>query len=486
MRWTVWLSAVSLPFSYGITILLARVSPEAIGTYGLLSVYIAVVLGLFYLGGDPVAIKYIPELDPRQRISFLSSYFLIICLATLPWLAIAAIWPHKLHYLLGQNASPSFQLLILCLAPLSILASLVGAGLKGMLEIGWAQVMARLITLGSFLVYAILFFAWPGLLARSYTLVIWGTYLGLCALSTALGLWRLLPLSGWQGSWRSLRFFLPAGFWHYTLSLQQLSALGFFTQRLDAVLVLNFGNLAVLGEYVALITLAETIRLISRFFVDTLLPSLTNMIAARNLAAASDVFAIHMRILFLANTASTCGLILLARPITALLGARYASLSPLVILLALFVGLSTPSSVGGTLLSSIGKQQRGVWVALGQVGLYVGFFLFLWPRWQLLGAVLAYGLAWVVSNFLLLVVGRLSSPFPFSVTRDYFVFTLIACFAAEGARLKPLGIASGLLAWAGALGLFLILAQYRIAECRRLIQCFSPFSINSSSAKLFA
>ena len=83
MRWTVWLSAVSIPFSYGTTVLLARTSPEAIGTYGLLSVYIGAVLGLFYLGGDAVAIKFIPELDPERRLSFLVSYFTIVCLAVL-------------------------------------------------------------------------------------------------------------------------------------------------------------------------------------------------------------------------------------------------------------------------------------------------------------------------------------------------------------------------------------------------------------------
>src|SRR3984893_10785585 len=111
MRWTVWLSAASIPFGYGTTILLARTSPEAIGTYGLLSVYIGAVLGLFYLGGDAVAIKFIPELDPEDRLSFLGSYFLIVCLAVLPWLAAAAVWPQKLHYVLGEQASESFEML---------------------------------------------------------------------------------------------------------------------------------------------------------------------------------------------------------------------------------------------------------------------------------------------------------------------------------------------------------------------------------------
>ena len=61
MRWTLWLSVISIPFSYAITILLARCGPEVIGTYGLLTVYIGVVASLLYLGGDTVIIKFVPD-----------------------------------------------------------------------------------------------------------------------------------------------------------------------------------------------------------------------------------------------------------------------------------------------------------------------------------------------------------------------------------------------------------------------------------------
>ena len=477
MRWTVWLSAISVPFSYGITILLARTSPEAIGTYGLLGVYIGVVLGLFYLGGDAVAIKYIPELDEAKRLSFLASYFVVICLTTLPWLAAAGIWADKLHYLLGQQASPRLELLILFLSPITIVSSLIGAALKGMLEIRWAQAIARLITIGSFLVYAAFFVLSPASLAHSYTAIIWVTYLGLSLLSIVLGFWRLWHSIG--AKWQALHFYLPRGFWSYTLSLQQLSALGFFTQRLDVILVLNSANLAVLGQYVAVVTLAESIRLISRFFIDTLLPSLTNMMAEHDLAAASDVFSMHMRILLLVNTATTCGLILFARPATALLGQKYIGLTPTVAVLALFVGLSTPGGVGGTVLSSIGKQQRAVWIAVGQTALYLGLFAGLWPRFQLLGAVMAYGIAWVISNLALLITARLSSPFKLAATRDYVVFGVIAVLAAAAARLDHFDFAGALVVWTAATTLFLVFAKYSFGECRKLIHFFLPIRLIS-------
>ena len=43
MRWTLWLSVLAAPFSYGTTIILARAGPEVVGTYGLLLLYITIV-----------------------------------------------------------------------------------------------------------------------------------------------------------------------------------------------------------------------------------------------------------------------------------------------------------------------------------------------------------------------------------------------------------------------------------------------------------
>ncbi len=474
MRWAVWLSAVSLPFSYGTTILLARTSPEALGTYGLLNIYIGVVLGLFFLGGDPVVIKFFPELR-SERLSFLASYFLVTCVALVPWLLAATIWRGSIHYLLGRGASPQFQLVIMCLAPIVVFTSLVSATLKASLEFAWAHITLRMVTIGSFLIFAVLFAAAPDVLKRSYSPIIWCSYFGLCAIAAVIGLHMLLHAKHWRSRLGTLHFYLPPGFWRYTLSLQQLSALGFLTQRMDAVLVLNFGGLAMLGKYVAVVTLAEAIRLVSRFFTDTLLPSLTNMLAAGDMKAAADVFHTHMRILFLVNTMSTCGLILIARPVTALLGGNYLSLERMVMVLALCVGLSTPGGAGATLLSSIGKQQKAVWVAIGQLVVYLSLFLFLWPRLQLLGAILAYGIGWVIGNSILIIVARANSPFRMTIGRDYGMFVVAALGAAVVAHFLALNLVEGLGIWCVFCLLFLFLAKFTIEECKNLVQWFTPF-----------
>ncbi len=480
MRWTVWLSVLAIPFSYGTTVILARTSPEAVGTWGLLGVYIGLSLGIFYLGGDAVAIKFVPELEPDKRLSFLTSYFLVICAAVVPWVAVGALWPQALQHILGKEAGPRFELLLLALSPITMMNSLVSAALKGILEIGWAQMIFRLATITSFIVYGGLFLFLRPTLARDYPLIIWVVYLALCLGGAVAGFLRLWRACGWRYHWRRFRFFLPRGFWPYTLSLQQLSALSFVTSRLDVLLLLNFGGLALLGKYVAVITLAEAIRLISFYFIGTLLPSLTNTLADGNNAGASSAFHMHMRVIFFVCNAATCGLVLLARPVTALFGPKYDGLSTLIVLVAVLVGISTPGGAGGTLLSAISKQQRAVYVSLGQVAVYASLFAFLWPRYRLTGAVLAYGIGWAVSNPCLLLVARLSSPFRFSVIRDYATFALVATASVLVSLWVRPGLFSGLLGWILLVGSFPLLARYRLSECKALINCFVPVSRFSS------
>ncbi len=475
MRWTLWLSILAAPFGYGTNILLARVSPEALGTYGLLMVYIALVSCWFYLGGDAVVIKYVPTLNPSERLGFLLSYLLVVC-AFLPlWLGLATIWPGALHYLLGESGGTRFHVLVICLSPIPIIYSLVAAALKGTMEIRWAQAMRRVLTIGSFIAYCALLLAAGQWLRAYYTYIIWGVYLGLASLTTVLGARYLVGLESWKTNVNRTHFGLPQGFWRFTFSLQQLSALTFFIRKLDYLLVLNFGGLAVLGLYVAIISLADLTRVLAEYFLETLLPSLTNLLAAKNSEGASQVFSMNLRVMFIVSLGITSGLLYLVSPITALLGPAYIPLHHLFVLMLVFFGISVPGSVGATLLTSVGKQQQTVWVGLLQVGLMVLLFLTLWPRYKLLGVTLAYGISLAVTGVLVLGVAKWTGPVKFSALRDYALFALVCILAGVAAiRLSPVWMFAALPAWLATMGLYLVLARYRLAECRDLLHCFVP------------
>jgi O-antigen/teichoic acid export membrane protein len=475
MRWTVWMSILALPFSFGTNVVLARIGPEAIGTFGLLAVYISIVAAFLYLGGDSVIIKFIPELAPERRLPFLLSYMLIVGAALCLWLALFFKWPEQLRYLFGNKSSSSFYLLVLYLSPIYIVFSMIIAALKGLLEIRSAQSLLRGINIGSFCIYAVLFLFAHQSLTSHYTTWVWTIYLGITAVLAAVGLQRLFSVRSFD--WHSSRFhfFLPRGFWRYLFATQQLSLLGFFVGRLDYVLVLNFGNLKSLGQYATITMVALLIPQVNMYFLDSLLPSLTNLFANSDLPAASEIFGIYMRISFIVNTATTCALLLLSSVVLKIVGPQYSSLRVPLLVAILLIGIANPGAVGNILLSSVGKQQRAVYIAIVQFALYCFLFNLLWPLWHLLGAIVAYGSAICFSYLASLFVARRCVPIKISIVKEYAVFALVAILAASAAFFlkSPLSLLAAPL-WIFSMALFLLFAGYRGGEIRFLIRCFLP------------
>ncbi|MFB3813624.1 MAG: lipopolysaccharide biosynthesis protein [Terriglobales bacterium] len=485
MRWTFWLSALGVPFTYGTSVLLARTGPEVIGTYGLLLVYITAVSSLFYVGGDAVVIKFVPELPRQKRFAFLVSYFVVTAGFLLSWMVLAASWPRLLRYVFGEHGGAPLQVLLVCLSPLYVLLSITVAAHKAVLDMRWAHLLMRVLTIGSFLVYAALFVLARPLLATHYTVFVWGIYLGLTALATIFGVWHLARSSEWHCAWRSMGFFLPAKFWTYTLTLEQVSVLSFLINRLDLLLVMNLGGLRTLGKYVAALTLADVIRAANRFFVDTLLPSLTNTFAVGSKAAAAQVFSMNLRLLFVVNLAATAALMLLVDPVLILLGSQYQPLRQLFVLMVLCYGLAAPASIGGTLLTSVGKQQRTFYVYVGQLALFVTLFALLWPKWQLLGAVLASGIAVLVGSILLLVVAVRTVGITISAGRAYLAYFLIGATIGAVAIWGPsLGLAPRTAAWLCGMALFFAAAGYTLDELRQLALCFVPRGLPGGCAAM--
>ncbi|MFZ0420460.1 MAG: hypothetical protein WAM04_20320 [Candidatus Sulfotelmatobacter sp.] len=484
MRWTFWLSAIGVPFSYGITIVLARAGTEVIGTFGLLMVYIGLVASLFYLGGDSVIIKFVPELNTEQRLSFLVSYLLIVLGFMGFCLGIAVVWPLSLQYLFGNRGGARFQFQMLCLSPVYVLFSLVVAAHKAVLEMRWAQMLMRALTIGSFLLYTALYLGWRSALNNHYTGLIWGTYLGLTAVATGVGLRHLLRMQEWSSDWGKMRLFLPRGFWHYLLTTEEVSLVGFLMQRLDLILIMNLGGLSMLGKYVAVVTVAGSIGAANRLFVDTLLPSLTNTISTGNVDAVSQVVTVNLRLLFLFNLAGMGAMMSLTDPILHFLGHDYGDLRSPFILLVLFIGLAAPGAIGGTLLSAVSKLQHVFWVYVAQLISFVTLFAILWQRWHILGAILANGVSVLGASVLLLAVAKWNSGIKFAVYADYFMFSCVG--SAAGAVLlhwKVARLGLDLLVWTTFLAVFLLARKYSLKECKQLIGCFAPSSFGLMRAE---
>jgi O-antigen/teichoic acid export membrane protein len=384
---------------------------------------------------------------------------------------VAGADPTLLRLILGHHVDDRINFLLICLAPILIVFQMVVACLKGMLEIRLSQTLAKLLIIGSLLAYgAVLLFA-HRLMVSEPQGIIWGIYIAFAAMLSIYGIVRICRLCGAQ----NLRFYLPRGFWRYSFDSQMVSTISFLAGRLDYLLILNFGGLVNLGRYVAILSIATAAPLLTGFFLDTLLPSLTNMVAGRNSAGAAQVFVMHMRILFLVNVGATCAMMVLAEHFLYLIGAPYAKLQYLIVVSVLLRGIATPGPAGGTLLASVGRQRLAVWIGGLQIVVFSGLFFLLWHRWALVGVVIADGLAAIVHGSVLMTIARSASGIYPSITRNWLRAAIVQVGVGGIVLLgMPLGIVSACLLWLVGMSIFFCILDYDLSEFRDLVRVFMP------------
>lgn len=474
MRWTLWLAFAGVPFSYATRVLLARLGPACLAWYGLLLVYIAFVAGFLFLGGNAVAIRYLPLVAMGRRIEFLRTYGIVVAAAWLPWLLLAIADPGALHWLLGSTAGSGFIVCIMALAPVPILFSLLLAALKGSLDLVWAQGLYRGLTAGTFVSILILF-----LVARSwFTLhvaaLIWGIYFGLVAMGciVAWARWRRFAAPASQPP---TRFFLPRGFWNYTLNLQASSMLGFFATQLDMLLVLHAGGLHRLGAYVAVMGLATLAAAALKLLLDAFMAALSHGIARCDAALTGDLFVQSSRLLLVVILALDAALSCWAVPLLAIYGPAYAHLQSALRWLGPCAAIAGVNYLLGSALSALGHPRAEVVAKVVRIAAFLALF---WPLWQaggLTGAVLAWGGAELPYQAMNLYFLHRLAPFSLRWHRLYPAFfvalVLLVAVAHWG---QPQSIAVGLGAWALVMAAFLGAAGYSPSELGSHLRIFLP------------
>jgi O-antigen/teichoic acid export membrane protein len=449
-----------------------------VGTFGILSLYISMTSLFLFWGGSSAVIKFLPELPPEQRLSFLISYFLIVLGTTLPYQIAASIWPHGLRYILGDSAANWLGVVLVWLAPLCILFSLVTAALKGLLEIKWAQIYNRLITVISFIFYVGLFLTARASLATHYEAIIWSLYFTISIVVTILATRRLLFRLGERQSALLIRFYLPRGFWYYTLGLQSASILNFLNARLDYIFILNAGGLVVFGQYVALLTLVSVVPTFAMFVLDSLLPSLTNTLAQRDYVSSRYITEVYLRFLAPFAAIGTVFAVLFLHPLFALLGSRYLDLASLGLIAFPVAGLQALNNFLSTICTAIGIPHWDAGARAVRLVVFASSFWILWNHFHLLGAICAWGIGEALSQLIVLFVLLRKVPFQFAFFRTYWA--LLAAIGTSVVLAKFLGVHGvvvSLLAGLAVVAGFFLGAGYNWGEIRKISHLVLPSKI---------
>jgi O-antigen/teichoic acid export membrane protein len=473
LRWNFWLAIFATPFSYGTTLLLARIDPQVLGAYGVLGVYTSIVSTFLFLGGNAVVVRFVAAAPPQERWSFLVSYAYLVAGAVSVWLLILSIWPQTLGAVFSAAGGRTFQLVLAWLAPAYVAFCVVQSTLRAVLEMAWAQALGRVVSVGLFLICGSIVVVSPATLATHYIAILWGGFVSLTAAATAFGTWRLVAKSVPPRRRDLLRFRMPQGFWVYCIGVQSSSTLGFFTRNLDAIFLLNAGGMAGLGEYVAIMTIVLAVPQVNGFFLESMVPALMNS-AGRHADLSQEIVAFYVRL----TTPVVLGMAMLALsggPLFVwVLGTRYRALATALEIAAPFGAIQALSGLSSTLLIAAGLPYWESSAKILRVLTYVVVFLPLWSRYQLIGAIVAWGVAEAVYHVLTMYVAVRRAGYSLLLNRAYFA--IVGTLAVASAVVLVYGGSfverAGL--WLGAMGVFAAIGGYTIAEVKRLCHVVMP------------
>jgi O-antigen/teichoic acid export membrane protein len=465
---TVLVSVLTLPFGPLTSLVLARVSPEAIGTFSLLAIYLSSISCVLYLGGGTVTVRFMTELPRENRLPFFFSY-LAVTLATIPLvLAITVVFPSLLQFLVHASTHVRlFRLLLLC-APIPLLYFSALATLRGLMHVAFAQMLVRSLPVATFVLYGYLWLFHDDLLRREYTPLIVGSYFSFLALAAALALARLkndlLPSA-------NLPWFLPSGFWRFALAVQLPSMLMLLHQKLDQILVLRTLGLAQVGTYYVLVQLAEAPLVLTGFLLEAVFPAMLALYAVNRLREIVTLYREAARYMLLIVSGTTSFLFVFGPSILAFLGPQYTQALPAFFVLLLFESIDALGPLNHTLIIGVRSVNYWTLVQAVRLGIFALLFPFLVQPFGLVGVTVARGCAGITAGSVAYWIVWRRLPVRPALPVQYplhFAMTLtlaaVACTRGDTSGFWVSNVAL----FCGAVGAFALCGGYRAIELKRL------------------
>lgn len=389
-------SVATVPFGYLTSLILARVSSAAVGTYSILGIYLGVVSGILYFGGGTVTIRFLPELAREQKSSFLGSYFLLALGVVAVVSAAFSIFPQAMKFLFGREIDVHTSLLLLWLSPLPLIFFSSLAALKGAMKVTLAQALMRATTVGACLIYGYFLLVHARHFREAPGQVIFVSHFVLMLSVSGIALYGLRTEITFGG--KPLQWFLPAGFWGYTLGVQGASMLGLLHMKIDQILVLRRLDVSQLGIFFVALQISEITALLSQFFVEGVLPGITNLMAAHRMERIQDFYYGVGRHMLLLMTSVTIFLLAFGQPILSIFGKQYVNAYAVLLLLVVVHGLDSLTWLNATLMSGVGQPNYWIATQIVRIGFFVALFGWLTNRYGLLGVAVTRGIAWLLAE----------------------------------------------------------------------------------------
>ena len=436
-KWTVFLSVIAMPINYATNIIIGRISPESLGIYGLLNIFILFINTFIFFGGGNVIIKYLPEIKDGKKTIFLISYTLIVFFIAIFIIVIIYFYPQITYILFAQMPSVNMIYALIIFMPIIICYSICNFSLNGLMEIKLSVIIRQIIVYNYFIVFLILAIFFKNFLYENFCIIILVlsfiqyTVLGLISFYLLMGKVKIMnfdknvnknlsfisndadnPFRMIRQTFAKLRNFrpyLPGGFWRFALLVHASTILGFFYDKIDQLLIVKYFSINELGLYYAALQTATMIRLIPMLIGSVLLPTFSNLLASNEISLVQKGYQEVVRYNTLIVIPISLFCIFFSSQIMRIFGPEYEQNHLILAVLAIFYSFTPMVGINYSLLIAKGKSGMALANSIMQVGIQVLLMLIFLNSLGILGLAIGRGAGVALSQIglLYIVVKRL-------------------------------------------------------------------------------
>ena len=407
LRWSFWLNVVTLPMSFVTNLVLGRASPDVLGLYSAIQIFIAGFQTFLIFGGNAVFTRFVPAMPRERRFSFLLSYVVIaLGIVASVWCAGMLFARGALESLLARFGSPA-PVMVLGVMVSVVVWAFCSHFLYGVERAPRAAFALKSVVFGYF-VFALscrtpLGPAMLGAPARWLWIVTTIDY----ALAALLAAWFVVRLDG-TALRLSPGWFLPAGFASVVIYTHLGTVVEFVYSSLSPSMVLLWLDTASLGRLTAALRWVVLVALLPGMLVTVVAPKLARLDADGRRDEALRQARSSVRLADLAVVPSVLALIAFAPQWMAFFGEGYLPYAGLLRLAALSAVFGPTVYIGGGVAIALGALRAYLSASIAYVVASVILNVTLIPRYGLIGAAAATAVSsGVQAAAVALAIGRL-------------------------------------------------------------------------------
>ena len=292
-KWLFITNAFNIPASFLLAFFLGRTSPEALGTFGLVQVFIGVITTFVVFGGQSVLRNFMAKVtDPVTRGRMLFAYSLMLVSLMVLMLIVFVAFPGLLSFFWRREITAGTYIFFVFFSLFIINSELFSGAIAGMMNIKAstiAQSATRLLPLSA---VAFLFFFYRPFLKSNAWLLILNIYLVSYAVGTAISATALFRDNRFK---IKIGTYLPKGFMSFCLTTHLASIFSFIYNDVDRLFMFQLGEMGGLGMYQAVISITRFINYAPHILSAALVPMFSSLLACNDQTAIEKTYSIIQR-----------------------------------------------------------------------------------------------------------------------------------------------------------------------------------------------